>query len=616
MRLQMVEIANAPSPGTTSDFPLAPPKSPSPYAPAHRVASLSIAPSPFRSVRPLSAPIPRPASVPPLAKGLPVSRRTRFCAPVCAALALLFSACDLAALDARPPAAPVIPEGPVPLERPKLSPEEQARADRRAFEAAFAPSVREALRDLDWEPLSADIELPQLAYRVQEACPVGYVQNARLSTTNDLGGLHRMTSSLRFVLGPANDARKKGATSSDQSRAVLIPAWLTIFEEEPDHTTKMHVIAGQELKERAFDLKNRQALFRGASSPIFVNRVIDALNHRHRKNAPPMSQALMLDFFPELPASPRPGAEASWNYNLVFDSKEVLAKRPPAQVRLETWLRVREQRVAYLTARWPADDEVWIATPNLPLFHLLKRHTATTYLQQKGAIEGHFLVSENGFVLLAHFEGVALATTESKVRESSPFRHRVGSPDNRSTTVSHREEVYFDFMTKALEDCNGTFLRQVAPAPISTSAIEQLAGEFISLFTIGRKKDALKRLSPEIRYTFTDEFISHMLTRHFELGGMESFGKPFMAESDVVEENALAYEGINKSLKTKTYSTFRGEVRDGVPVLTFIGASSSPARDKWDLLELSRNNIHIQLESPSAVESKTKKRPGKKRRRR
>ena len=531
-------------------------------------------------------------------------------------MAILFAACDLAALDAQPTTAPVIPEGPVPLERPKLSPEAQARADRKAFEAAFAPAVREALRDLDWEPLGADIELPQLTYRVQEACPIGYVQNARLSTTNDLGGLHRMTSSLRFVLGPASDARKKGDHSSDLTRVVLTPAWLAIFQEKADHSTAMTVLDARDMRPRVFDLDERAQVFRGTSSPIFISRVVAALNRQGRKNAPPLSQALMLDFFPELPASPRPGADASWNYNLVFDSKDVLAKRPPAQVRLETWLRVREQRVAYLTALWPADDEVWLATPELPLFELMTRHTATTYLQQKGAVEGHFLVSENGFVLLAHVEGVALATTEAKVREAALFRTRGVSRDSRQNTVSHREEVYFDFTTKALEDCNGTFLRQVDPAPISTSAIEQLAGEFISLFTIGRKKDALKRLSPEIRYTFTDEFISHMLTWHFDISGMESFGKPFMAESDVVEENALAFEGLNKALKTKTYSTFRGEVRDGVPVLTFIGTSSSPNRDKWDLLELSRTNIHIQMEAPSANEPKAKKRPGKKRRRR
>lgn len=495
----------------------------------------------------------------------------------------------------------------MPLERPPKTAEQLAREQRQAFEAQFAPAVREALRDLDWEPLDKEIEHPPIAYQVLEECPVDYIQNASLSTANDLGGVYKVRSSTRFSLDRAEERKGRGKPGSrtpapdPEIHVRYTPQMLAFFLEEPNGEANLSISVAKELSTRTFRLADRKAFFRGESSPIFFSALHRSPLKKTSKNARTLDQNVLLDFFPELPTSTRVGAEASWDYNLVFDKKGGLKSRPQGQVRLEAWLRVREQRVAYLTVLWPQDEEVWIADPSLPIFSLRERRSATTYLQQKGDVEGHFLVSENGFVLLAHFEGVALETTESQVYRRDPlalaqrFRGRGGRAPRELATITDREEVFFSFTTKALQDCNGDFLRKVEPEPISTSGIEKLSGEFISLFTIGRKKEALARLSPEIRYAFTDEFISQMLSKHFEIGGMDSFGKPLIVESDVVSENVLHFEGLNRSLKTKTYSSFRGEIRDGVPVLTFIGTSSSPEKSQWDILELSKSNIFTQV---------------------
>lgn len=526
---------------------------------------------------------------------------------LCPALLSSLLACEWADGFASAPAPVAIAQqGPVPLERPPKTAEQLAREKRLSFEAVFAPAVLEALRDLDWAPLDEGIERPLLTYQLPKACPVDYVQNARLSTANDMGGLYKVISSSRFGLdgkaGKPTRAKPERRAPESEHLVRYTPRMLAFFQEEPDGTVTLNIFGEKEMSPRTFRLADRRDFFRGKSSPIFFSALHRLPLKGTSKRARTLDQGVLLDFFPELPAATSLGAEASWDYNLVFDAKGGLKSRPAGQIRLAAWLRIREQRVAYLTASWPQDEEVWVADPGLPIFSLKKRKAATTYLQQKGDVEGHFLISENGFVLFAHVEGVALETTESQVDRRGPLALAQRRPSGRTrgvprelTTITDREEVFFSFTIKALQDCNGPFLRKVDPAPISTLEIEKLAGEFISLFTIGRKKEALERLSPEIRYAFTDEFISQMLSKQFELGGMDSFGKPIIAESDVISENALDYEGFNRSLKTKTYSSFRGEIRDGRPVLTFIGTSSSPEKKRWDILELSKNNIFTQV---------------------
>ncbi len=510
------------------------------------------------------------------------------------ALLLVLQGCERS--EAPPSQMPVV--GPLPLERPARTAAQLAREARQDFEAKFAPAVLEALRDLDWAPLGEEIERPALAYQLLESCPIEYVQNTRLSTANDMGGLYKVILSNRFVLArvPVRSRQGKAGRRAAEAEAFAqyTPRLLALFQERPDHQTTLDIFGAQELSPRTFRLADRRNFFRGESSPIFFSALHRLPLKKTSKTARTLDQGFLPDFFPELPDSTSVGAETSWNYNLIFDKVGGLQQRPHGHIRLEAWLRVREQRVAYLTARWPQDEEVWLADPELPIFSLKKRSSATTYLQQKGAVEGHFLVSENGFVLFAYFEGVALETTESQLYSDGPggrARRAARGSSRELVKITDREEVFFSFAIKALQDCNGSFLHKVEAAPISAGEIKQLAEEFISLFTIGRKKEALRRLSPEIRYAFTEEFISQMLTKQFEFGGMDSFGRPLLAEGAALPENALDFEGFNKNLKIKTYSSFRGEIRGGIPVLTFIGTSSSPDRTRWDILELSADNI-------------------------
>ncbi|MDR0967050.1 MAG: hypothetical protein LBM75_11250 [Myxococcales bacterium] len=528
----------------------------------------------------------------------PIRRPPPLCAAPLISLLALALACDR--LEA-PLAAPILPapepliQGPLPLERPPMTPEQQALAEQKAFESKLAPQVLEALRDLDWGFLKETFDLPPLRHELPPNCPIDYVQNSSVRMANDRGGLFKVVSSNLFTLENVMDATSK---AKREGLAQYTSRMIAFFLEHPDKKTALWVFGGKDFSTKKFRFEDRKRFFRGATSPIFFA----ALNQSpiKGKNTRLLDQNILLDFFPELPDLPDIGAETRWDYNLVFDKADTLVSRPHGWVRLESWLRVRDQRVAYVTVVWPKDEEVWVAEPNLPVFSLRNRKSATTYLQQKNKNEGHFLISENGTVLFAYFEGEALETTESLIDPNESATRKTKGASRASPkdwlTFIDREEVFFSFWIKALSDCNGSFLKKVTPEKLSADGIKKLADEFISLFTIGRKKEALRRLSPEIRYAFTDEFVSQMLTRQFEVGGMNSFGKPTVVEGgDEDLEEGLAFEGFNSFLKTKTYSSFRGEIRDGIPVLTFIGTSSSSDKRRWDILELSRNNFVTQV---------------------
>ncbi len=521
--------------------------------------------------------------------------------------------------DDAPPAMPP-PEAlmPVPLERPKLTPEQERAARLRAFRAHFSPAMLEALDFMDWGPLDdAQAVHPQLSYAAApedgDSCPLQYAQNATLRNVNDMGGKFLTNAFVTFFLEPAD------SPAGGQRQLAYAPEFFSaIFSYDGQKNTNLLQLGAQSMRRRVFALESPETFFSALESPIFLasylGRELRQSQSASGKKKPGKGGASIPEttadlhaipnFFPALPQGTEPGAEAEWAYNPLFDANMPAAKRPPGKVRLETWLRVRTHQAALLKVTWPADGQEWLASKNvLPMFHVAGRLSSKTYVKQQGDMTAEFIVSDSGQVLLAHFQGVALRSTDSEFVKNDPlggsFGRRRRPGEDEKSHVNDREEIYFAFLLKAQKDCEGDFLRQANIEPLTPDQLRDLTEEFASRYTIGRRKDALALLTPLIRYLYSDDQIIHFLDMHFKVGGIDTIGRPVgeivVKDDDGIMDDfghGLIWEGLNKTLNTPTYSFSRGHLLGGRPYLTFLGVSTRPDRRAWNLLELAPGRIH------------------------
>ena len=530
-----------------------------------------------------------------------------------AALGWTASAC----LEEEPP--PTVPPEalmPVPLERPKLTPEQEQAAKLKAFRAHFSPDLLEALDFMDWGPLEEGAARPQLAYGAgaSEDCPVRYAQNVNLRNVNDRGGMFQTNAFVTFFL------ETSAAPKSGQPQAAYAPELFSaIFSYTGQKNTTIYQLGAQSMHRRVFSLGAPETFFGALESPVFLASYMGIdLSEASKTGSPPKKLArgsgtarqetadlhAIPNFFPALPKGTEPGAEAEWAYNPLFDANMPTAKRPKGKVRLETWLRVRTHSAALLKVTWPADGQEWQAAKNIrPMFHVIGKLSSKTFLKQQGDMTAEFVVSDTGEVLLARFQGVVLQSTDSVFVKNDPyasrFRSRRRASEGDKARINDREEIYFSFLLKAQKDCEGDFLRKADIGPLSADRLRELTEEFASLYTIGRKKDALALLTPLIRYLYSDDQIIHFLDMHFKVGGIDSIGRPageiVVNDADGLMDDfghGLIWEGLNKTLNTPTYSFSRGHALGGRPYLTFLGVSTRPDRRSWDLLELAPGRIH------------------------
>jgi hypothetical protein len=204
---------------------------------------------------------------------------------------------------------------------------------------------------------------------------------------------------------------------------------------------------------------------------------------------------------------------------------------------------------------------------------------------QIGDYVGHYLVSEHGHLVLAHIDGTArINSTFGLVNRHAPKGKR---------NVDHRvdEDRNFSFTTKLLEDCNGSLFSKVESEGLTDAEVVALLEQFSSLMAIDRPKEAAELLSPAIRYAFPEGAALLLIRETFRELGASFLGKPVPEKPDEAQPGVLL-AGKDKRKRRTFYAVAQGARIGGRPYLTFIGASSRPKRDRWDVLLVEPGNIY------------------------
>ncbi len=285
------------------------------------------------------------------------------------------------------------------------------------------------------------------------------------------------------------------------------------------------------------------------------------------------------------PSLPSKGEPVPWHYNLLFDTPEDLASRPPAKVEFIGWIRLRFQRAAYLTATWPAGAEPISIGPALAHMELQGKSPRSSTVAQIGDYVGHYLVSEHGHLVLAHIDGTArIYNTFGLVKRGAP-------KGKRKADYRVDEDRNFSFTTKLLEDCNGSLFSKIESEELADEEVVALLEQFSSLMAIDRPKEAAELLSPAIRYAFPEGAALLLVRETFRELGTGFLGKPVPEKPDE-EQPGVLLVGKDKRKRRTFYGLAQGARIGGRPHLTFIGASSRRQRDRWDVLVVESGNIH------------------------
>jgi hypothetical protein len=425
------------------------------------------------------------------------------------------------------------------------------------------PELVEALRGVDWEVLAADEKVPDLAYRVPADCKLEYIDLGRLTISED--GVAGMEHAYYqpFVLekaGAGRQVRRPGRRLD----FVRVAAYGKAAEGFVDP-------GAQRAQPVALEVGARDVRFPSVLSPIF---------QMHRGAA--FGQSSPMSLWPTLPE--KGSAKSEWRYSLLFDTPERLRTQPPAQVALVGWVRLSLQRAAYLTATWPEGAPPVAIGTDLANMQVGKRMPVKSTLASSGEVKGHYLVSENGYVALAHVEGIGRVRNVFKVGPD-----KKGQPTEREFP----EDRIFSFTTKLLSDCTGSLFSRTDAKELGEAETGELVERFASLLAVDRASEAMALCSPAIRYAFPGGAPPFLLREHVQNLGAESFGKPVAAKPPAQKPaHGVLFEGTSKKTGRKTYSLVIAESIGGQRLLSFIGSSSKPDRKSWDLLSVAPGNIH------------------------
>ncbi|MGC4121922.1 MAG: hypothetical protein QM765_46540 [Myxococcales bacterium] len=460
--------------------------------------------------------------------------------------------------DLTEPIAPALEAG---KDKSPVTPLPGAGAAKAKPKLTLPAELAAALHGIEWEVIDAP-PASELAYQVPADCKLEYLDLGTLAITEENFSVkHRYFQS--FVLeksGPKTMARTPGrrleyVKFSSYLRSVdgfVDPsAWrqpkvtLTVA---PDHVEMPSVLSP------VFQLQ--QGTSYGLASPF--------------------------NGWPPIPSQGSP--EPEWKYHLLFDTPKTLQKQPPAKVELHGWVRLGFQRAAYLTATWAENAEPVPIGTALSHLRVQGQSPLRSTLAQDREITGHYLISEQGYLALAHLEGMARIHNSFTMR-----RGRSGRTMEREVF----EDRSFSFTTKLVSDCSGSLFWKTPAKDLPEAQALALVEEFTNLVAADRIGDAVEMLSPAIRYAFPGDVLVLLLRGHFKSLGAHDFGKKVVAESKEAKASeedrerdrgqGLEFEGTTRKGR-KTYSTVVAEQLGERRYITFVGTSSRPDRKSWDLL--------------------------------
>jgi len=454
--------------------------------------------------------------------------------------------------------APVSPPPAVPLSQ--LIPAAQKEKPK-APPISLPPRVAAALQGIQWETLDYLEYLPTLAYKVPSDCKLHYVDLGSLSLSDSSFGTVRQSFYQAFTLeaqGAERMLRRPGKRlehAQIEARGRKVGGFVD--------TSKL---ADTPV---AFQVKPQEVAFPSVLSPVFGLRTGGMVG-----------SASPAHIWPTLPVEGKP---AAWKYNLLFGTPDDLATQPPAKVEFVGWLRLGFQRAAYVTATWAEDQGAIPIGAELAHMRIQGKRPLSSTLQQLGVVTGHYLISENGYPILAHVEGTARIRNVFHVK-----KRKKASGTTKAFEHPVFEDRNFAFTTKLLADCNGSLFSKVESEELSDAEVVELADRCSSVMAIDRKTEAAALLSPAIRYEFPEGVPLLLIKEMLSTLGTSSFGKPGPGS----EEPGVSFVGTSKRSKKSFYSTVRGARMDGTPYITFIGSSSRPDKKTWDMLVVAPGNVH------------------------
>lgn len=436
------------------------------------------------------------------------------------------------------------------------------------------PQVADALHGIEWEVLDAP-PASALAYQVPADCRLEYAELGTLGSSAEGHELQQsyFQAAVLEKAGAGRMLRKPGRR-------------LEYF--------KLRLSAGRGGAEGFLDPSAQRATpiaFAVAADHVEFPSVLSPLFQNQKGTA--FGQPSPMNAWPPLPGGQAP--EPEWKYNLLFDTPETLKKQAPAKVRLHGWVRLGFQRVAYLTATWPETGEPVAIGTELARLKVGGRPPKSSRLSQNREVTGHYLVSEHGYLALAHVEGMARIRSTYLVEEEEPgwrmplFGAR-REPKKKPKLLEREfaEERSFEFTTKLLTDCSGSLFAKVPARELSDEETYELAERFASQVAADRLSDARELLAPSVRYAFPGDLPFYLLRGHFKALALDGLGR--RAPKKDPARKGVDFEHVTKKGR-RVYSTAVAAQMNGAKVLTFVGSSSAPDRKKWDLLAVEPGNV-------------------------